>query len=222
MGRFGQTQNGAASGRYGPIDMFRYSSQGVLDLVPANGAYFSIDGGATVINTFNGPGVGDLSDWAGATPDSYNALVTSGVQLPVTSGDLTVMDVIGYDVLVPGDFNRDGHVTIADVQAMLTALADLSDYESQKVLTDAQLQLLGDLNGDGVVNNADIQSLISLVANGGGNGSLTAVTEPPTAWLMLIAISAAIVLLRRTTNHRCDTPFSVQCFSCRKTSARGF
>ena len=222
MGRFGQTQNGAPSGRYGPIDMFRYASPGVLDLVPANGAYFSIDGGATVINTFNGTGGGDLSDWAAATPDSYNASITTGLQMPVTSGDLTLMDVIGYDALLPGDFNRDGHVTVADVQAMSTALADLSGYESQHGLSDPQLELLGDLNGDGVIDNRDVQSLIDLVANGGGNGSLTTVPEPPTAWLMLIAISAAIVLLRRTSNHRCDTPFSVHGFWCRKTSARGF
>ena len=56
MGRFGLGQNGVSSGRYGPIDLFRYFSHGVLDLVPANGAYFSIDGGTTVINTFNGHG----------------------------------------------------------------------------------------------------------------------------------------------------------------------
>ena len=72
MGRFGLGQNGAASGRYAPIDLFRYSSPGMLDLVPANGAYFSINGGTTAINTFNGTGGGDLSDWAGLTIDSYN------------------------------------------------------------------------------------------------------------------------------------------------------
>jgi hypothetical protein len=170
MGRFGLSQNGAPSGRYGPIDMFRYSSPGVLDLAPTNGAYFSINGGTTTINTFNGTGGGDLSDWAGATPDSYNFSITTGFQMPVTSGDLTVMDVIGYDVLVPGDFNRDGHVTVADIQAMMIALAGLSDYESQKGLTDPQIKLLGDLNGDGKVNNADIQSLIDLVANNIASG----------------------------------------------------
>ena len=98
MGRYGLGQNFRPSGRYSPIDFFRYSSPGVLDLVPANGAYFSIDGGTTVINTFNGTGGGDLSDWAGATSDSYNAFVTGGVKLPVSAGDITEMDVIGYDL----------------------------------------------------------------------------------------------------------------------------
>ncbi len=200
MGRFGQSQNGAPTGRYGPIDLFRYSAQGMLDLVPANGAYFSIDGGATIINSFNGTGGGDLSDWAGATPDSYNASIATGLQMPVTSGDLTVLDVIGYDALLPGDFNRDGRVTVADVQAMSTALADLSGYESQKGLTDAQLQLLGDLNGDGVVNNADLQSLITLVANNtvSGGGPLTAVPEPSTLILSIVGLSVlALGRLRR-------------------------
>jgi hypothetical protein len=97
MGRYGLGQNGASSGRYSPIDLFRYSSPGVLDLVPANNAYFSIDGGATAINIFNGTGGGDLSDWKGLTLDSYNAFLTLGQKLDATPGDITEMDVIGYN-----------------------------------------------------------------------------------------------------------------------------
>lgn len=101
MGRYGLGQNGASSGRYSPIDLFRYTSSGVLDVVPENGDYFSINGGAIAINTFNGTGGGDLSDWSGATPDSYNAFLTRGARLDVSSGDITEMDVIGYDAAVP-------------------------------------------------------------------------------------------------------------------------
>ena len=101
MGRYGLSQNGASSGRYSPIDLFRYTSPGVLEFAPANGGYFSINGGATAINTFNGTGGGDLSDWAGATPDSYNAFLTRGAELDVSAGDITEMDAIGYDVAVP-------------------------------------------------------------------------------------------------------------------------
>lgn len=95
MGRYGMPQNGV----YTPLDLFRYSSPSVLDLVPQNGAYFSIDGGQTAINFFNGPGGGDLGDWVGLTPDSYNAFVPTGTELRVSPGDITAMDAIGYDAV---------------------------------------------------------------------------------------------------------------------------
>jgi len=100
MGRYGLGQNGASSGRYSPIDLFRYLSPGVRDLTPANGAYLSIDGGNSVINTFNGTGGGDLSDWAGLTLDSYNHSLALGQELDASAGDITEMDVIGYDPAV--------------------------------------------------------------------------------------------------------------------------
>jgi Dockerin type I domain len=194
MGRFGLGQAGTGSGQYGAIDLFRYTSLGVLALVPANGAYFSIDGGVTVINTFNGTGGGDLSDWAGATFDSYNASLTSGVKLATSAGDLTVMDVIGYDRLIPGDFNRDGQVNAADIPAMLAALVDLNAYQTSKNLSGPQLVLLGDINGDGVVNNADLQALLNLLKSGGG--SLAAVPEPATLPLSLLVLFLGCMLVR--------------------------
>jgi hypothetical protein len=190
MGRFGLGQNGAASGRYGPIDLFRYSSPGVLDLVPANGAYFSINGGTTVINTFNGTGGGDLSDWAGTTIDSYNVGPSVGLKNTVSAGDVIVMDVIGYDRLVPGDFNRDGRVDAADILSMLTALADLNAYQSAKNLAGPQMTLLGDLNGDGSVTNADIQAELDWVSS-----VLVAVPEPNAAIIATAGMAIILMLL---------------------------
>jgi hypothetical protein len=99
MGRSGVGQN--ATGIYSPIDLFRYSSTGTRAFVPANGDYFSIDGGTTSINTFNGTGGGDLSDWSGGTLDSNNAFLAVGQQLNISAGDVTLMDVIGYDLAAP-------------------------------------------------------------------------------------------------------------------------
>jgi hypothetical protein len=200
MGRYGLGQNGAPSGRYGALDFFRYTSPGVLDLVPENGAYFSIDGGTTVINTFNGTGGGDLSDWAGLTNDSYNASLNAGVKLATSEGDLIVMDVIGYDRVLPGDFNRDGLVSGADIPAMLAALTDLDAYKTSNSLTDSQLQLIGDLDGDGSVTNADLQRLLSTLIHFGMSspvsGSASPVSEP-TSFLMAVMCGMAISISKR-------------------------
>lgn len=117
MGRYGLGQNGRKTDRYSPIDFFRYTSPGTLDLAPAFGAYFSIDGGTAAINTFNGPNGGDLSDWSGATVDAYNTGPNLGSESPVSAGDVAEMDVIGYDVAqppAPGDYNHNGAVDAAD------------------------------------------------------------------------------------------------------------
>jgi hypothetical protein len=100
MGRYGFGQNGG-SGADSPIDLFRYSSPGTRDLAPAFGGstnYFSINGGTTVINTFNTSCCGDLSDWSGQTADAYNAFLSLGQVLPVSTGDTREMDVLGYDL----------------------------------------------------------------------------------------------------------------------------
>jgi len=98
MGRYGFGQNGGG-GRDSPIDLFRYFSPGVRDLAAAYGSpnYFSIDGGLTVINTFNVVCCGDLSDWAGNTIDPFNGFLTRGRAELLSPGDLIVMDVLGYD-----------------------------------------------------------------------------------------------------------------------------
>jgi len=99
MGRYGFGQNGSGEAD-SPIDLYRYSFPGNRELSPtfSGSNYFSIDGGATVINTFNTGCCGDLSDWSGQTLDAYNAFLTSGQVLPTSAGDLRVMDVLGYDI----------------------------------------------------------------------------------------------------------------------------
>jgi len=78
-------------------DLFRYSAPGVLDTTGGN-AYFSIDGGQTAINTFNGDrNLGDLGDWAiGSTTDSFNYAIGTNQAGPVSTGDITMMQALGY------------------------------------------------------------------------------------------------------------------------------
>ncbi len=77
-------------------------------------------------------------------------LVNAGVELSISAGDITEMDVIGYDLLLPGDFNRDGHVDAADIPIMLQALADTTSFKTNNDLVDAAFTKLADINGDGV------------------------------------------------------------------------
>jgi hypothetical protein len=88
---------GTFYGALEPLDLFRYSSPNPRALRSGNNQYFSIDGGATNINTFNGTGGGDIGDWAGNTIDAFDAVGPSGNLLPVSAGDITELDVLGYD-----------------------------------------------------------------------------------------------------------------------------
>src|SRR5262249_21742947 len=90
---------------------------------------------ASLINNF-APALGnsfDILDWGSESG------VFSNVNLPAlssglawnttklyTSGALSVIDA-NY---LPGDVDRDGHVTVADVSAMTSALADLNAYQA--------------------------------------------------------------------------------------------
>jgi hypothetical protein len=89
---------GTFNGALVPLDLYRYSSAGNRALTPGSNEYFSIDGGATNINTFASPGGGDLGDWAGQTSDAFNAFAYPGALLPFSLGDITVMEALGYDV----------------------------------------------------------------------------------------------------------------------------
>ena len=104
-------------------------------------------------------------------------------------------------LIQPGDFNQDGSVTSADVQAGMAALANLSSFESANNMKPYDMNLIGDVNGDGKVDNMDIQALISELATSGGGSSLTAVPEP--ASFMLFAAGATLMVggwWRRNTN----------------------
>jgi probable HAF family extracellular repeat protein len=89
-----------------------------------------------------------------------------------------------------GDFNSDGRVNVADLQSMMTALQDLRGYQSLHELTPSQLVQLGDFSNDGMVSNLDVQGLIDYLANGNGSGTLSAVPEPASAWLLLVSLLA--------------------------------
>jgi streptogramin lyase len=97
-----------------------------------------------------------------------------------------------------GDFNRDGHVTAADISAMQLALTNPQSYESTYGVDATLLSAIGDLNGDGIVNNADLQWLLNLLNSGGG--STNPVPEPGTFVLAVFALG--LLLLLEQFRHR--------------------
>jgi hypothetical protein len=101
---------------------------------------------------------------------------------------------------VLGDLNFDGAVTTSDIQAMLTALTNLSVFKSQHGLSDGYLLDIADLNGDGAVTNADIAGLLAHFTAVAGAGSILAgpqAVPEPAAWVLAIAGLAAVLLLCR-------------------------
>ncbi len=93
-------------GRWGrhlyPMDLFHYSASGVRTFSGSTPGYLSVDNGQTnLVNLNTNPG-GDLGDWAGNTADAANAYGSTGVVLPFSAAELTVMDMIGWNLATGG------------------------------------------------------------------------------------------------------------------------
>src|ERR1041385_4281990 len=84
---------------YVAYDLFHYTGAGTRGLNNGAGRSFSFDNGTTLLSAFNSFAAngGDLQDWAGPAPDSFNAAGPTNEQDDLTPVDLQVMDVIGYD-----------------------------------------------------------------------------------------------------------------------------
>ena len=100
MGRIGMegaTVNGQHTDT--PLDLFNYSSHGVLEL-SSNGGYFSINDGTTNLGTYNDASVysGDIADWASATSPTQSH--TQGLPTGVNVTD-------AYDAFLFPDYNGD-------------------------------------------------------------------------------------------------------------------
>jgi hypothetical protein len=102
---------------------------------------------------------------------------------------------VGVPLRTPGDFNLDGHVNAADLKVMLSAMANMGNYQSSHSLFYYETQVIADVNQDGLVNNADIQFLINELKTGGG--TISPVPEPATGVLAFIGAAALMVVASR-------------------------
>jgi cyclophilin family peptidyl-prolyl cis-trans isomerase len=91
---------------------------------------------------------------------TYTATATDSANNSASSTKTANKDTVDT---VLGDFSLDGKLTNADLQAGLSALEDLTGYQSTHGLTDAELLTIGDVNHDGLVNSADIAALQKLL-----------------------------------------------------------
>ncbi len=109
-----------------PQDLFSWSSSGVRNITSNGSRYFSINGGATNIVSFNQNPGGDFGDWLStacpqAHPYVQNAFGCAGQysDIAATSPEGINLDVVGYDLVngpqaagaaraAVSDFNNDG------------------------------------------------------------------------------------------------------------------
>jgi hypothetical protein len=111
---------------------------------------------------------------------------------PAESDDKSV---VLSDYLARGDFDGDGIVTTTDVNIMLQALTNSSQFAAAASLSADELNAVGDVDGSGNFDNLDIQALISRTLNVGhfsGNTPQT-VPEPPSLVLATFLFLALIL-----------------------------
>jgi len=89
---------GTGTPNYVAFDLFHYTGAGARGLNNGPGRSFSFNNGTTLLIAFNdAANGGDLQDWAGSAPDSFNAAGPPAEQDDLTPVDLQTMDVLGYD-----------------------------------------------------------------------------------------------------------------------------
>jgi hypothetical protein len=113
IGGTGSTLDGTGSltGAVGDLDLYRYSVPGVRSYSNTQStsplAYFSINGGATVLSYFNQTTGADFADWlsnpipAGFSPQVQDAFGQADTNPSLGPNEIASFSAIGYQVVVP-------------------------------------------------------------------------------------------------------------------------
>jgi hypothetical protein len=82
-----------------PLDLFHFSASHTRTFSGTTPGYFSVNNGVTNLENFNTNPAGDYGDWSSAKGvDAFNAFATTGQAEPVSTADLTALDVIGWNL----------------------------------------------------------------------------------------------------------------------------
>ena len=111
IGGTGSTIGADLNGPVGDLDLYRYSAPGVRSYsntqTTSPYAYFSINGGTTVLSYFNQTSGADYADWlsdpipAGYGPQVQDAFGEPGTNPSLGVNELTAFNVIGYQLVAP-------------------------------------------------------------------------------------------------------------------------
>ena len=160
---------GAGDPTYTAMDLFRFASVGNLQLTYAQPSYFSVNGGRSgQDHPFDL--TGDPADWASSiSGDSFGYGAYDQV-MAVTSTDLTLMNVLGFNVTAPG-----GNTPVVRVQNV--SVGENSAAAASSLITSVSNPL-----GDTITEYAFWDA-----GTGNGHFTLNGVTQPDSQWITIAA-----------------------------------
>jgi hypothetical protein len=127
--------------------------------------------------SLDAPSVGTIdSSGLYAAPTSNIGSATVRATSAATSGSATV--AVSW---LKGDLDSDGALGVPDITGLMSALADLPNYQTIRSLTSDDVMAIADIDGDQPVTNLDLQSLIVLLANAAPTGGGAAAALQPQA-----------------------------------------
>ena len=136
------TTLGGIANSYDLLDLFHYSSSGVL-ATTSMGGYVSDNGGVTDQGDFNAVSGGDGGDWSSSMGnDSFDAFSNSGVINAFSSADTNIMNLLGWNITSPVSAKAPTGLSLA------TATAGLAGHLSNSaVAANTKLGTLSETGG---------------------------------------------------------------------------
>jgi hypothetical protein len=145
-----------------------------------------------------------LSDGAAQVAVMDPALF-NGQRKKFTRLDLAFLRDIGWQTipypLLVGDLDQNNLRTVADVQVMMSALANLSAYKTSHGFSNSDLLTVASVNGDNSVTNTDLEALLVMLAND-IQPQISPVPEPRSCYLAVCGGLALGLVVRRCCTER--------------------